>query len=143
MKFTDSETCKELGKDYTLLSLESGNFYFYKNLVIVEINSGVNFTFESSRELIEFTIKFYDWKPFGYVSNRVNSYSSDPQDYQKVNNYITNIVSFAAVTYTMTGKNFTILEKKFCKKPFQNFSNLSDAVKWTIEQVESKTSKTT
>lgn len=143
MKFTDSEACKELGKDYTLLSLESGNFYFYKNLVIVEINSGVNFTFESSRELIEFTIKFYDWKPFGYVSNRVNSYSSDPQDYQKVNNYITNIVSFAAVTYTMTGKNFTILEKKFCKKPFQNFSNLSDAVKWTIEQVESKTPKTT
>lgn len=143
MKFIDSEACKELGKDYTLLSLENGNFYFYKNLVIVEINSGVNFTFESSRELIEFTIKFYDWKPFGYVSNRVNSYSSDPQDYQKVNNYITNIVSFAAVTYTMTGKNFTILEKKFCKKPFQNFSNLSDAVKWTIEQVESKTSKTT
>jgi len=143
MKFIDSEACKELGKDYTLLSLENGNFYFYKNLVIVEINSGVNFTFESSRELIEFTIKFYDWKPFGYISNRVNSYSSDPQDYQKVNNYITNIVSFAAVTYTMTGKNFTILEKKFCKKPFQNFSNLSDAVKWTIEQVESKTSKTT
>jgi len=141
MKFTDSEACKKLGKDYTLLSLETGNFYFYKNLVIVEITKGVNFTFESSRELIEFTIKFYDWKPFGYISNRVNSYSSSPEDYPKVNNYITNIVSFAVVTYTMTSKNFTILEKKFCRKPFQNFSNLSDAVKWTMEQLESKASK--
>src|SRR5690606_30328037 len=116
MKFTDSEACKELGKDYTLLSLESGNYYFYKNLVIMEINSGVEFAFESSRKLIEFTIKFYDWKPFGCITNRVNPYSSDPQDYPKLNNYVTNIVSFAVVTYTMTGKNFTILEKKFCKK---------------------------
>lgn len=141
MKFTDSEAFKELGKDYKLLSLETGNFYFYKDLVIVEINSGIEFTFETSRKLIEFTIKFYDWKPFGYIINRVNSYSSDPHDYPKLSNYITNIVSFAVVTYTMTAKNFTILEKKSCRKPFQNFSNLSEAVKWTKEQLEIKASK--
>ncbi len=140
MKFTESNIFKDL-EDYDLVELEIGNFYFCEEFVIAEINEGEVFTFEKSRKLFEFAFKKYKGNFFGYISNRINSYSSFPEDYEKTNNYLPSLIAFSAVTYTKDGKNFTALERKFCKVSFESFDKLEDAVQWISRIVKKARSK--
>lgn len=140
MKFIESNIFKKLGK-HDDIELETGKFYFYEEFVVVEINEGAEFTFEKSRALFEFAFKKYKGKPFGYISNRINSYTSYPEDYGKANNYLPSLIAFAPVTYTKDAKNFTALERKFCRVSFENFTDLEDAVEWMKGLVKKARSK--
>lgn len=135
MKLTESTIFKDLGK-HEILKTEVGIFYFYDEFVIAEINKGVEFAFENSRVLFDFAIKKYKKKPFGYISNRINAYTTFPDDYQKTYNYLSNLVAVSIVTYTSVAKNFTALEKKFSKNPYQSFTKLEDSIKWIREIVK-------
>ena len=136
MKFTESIIFKELGK-YDLIELETiGNFYFFDYFVVAEINEGAEFIFEKSRKLFDLAFEKYKGLPIGYISNRTNSYTSHPSDYVKVNNYLPSLIVFAAVTYNKASKNFTDLERKFCKKRFENFSKIENAIDWVTEIVK-------
>lgn len=134
MKLTKSDIFKDLGK-YDILELEVGNFYFYDEFVVAEINEGIEFAFENSRVLFDFAIEKYKKVPFGYISNRINSYTTFPVDYKKTYNYLPSLVAFAIITYTNVAKNFTAVEKKFSKNPYQNFTKLEDAIKWVRQIV--------
>ena len=113
------------------LEMPFGNFYFLETFFIAELNEGVHFGWEEVKLLMLKVIDFYgkDAK-LGYISNRINSYSSDPYSWRKVDKRYGVIVAGAIVYYTdFTYKNAS-LEKLFSKKSIKRCINLDEAIQW-------------
>ncbi len=83
MHFEDSKYYKKI-KSYKL-ELPFGNFYLTEKLVIGELNEGVHFDWEKGETLILEAIDFYGKQAkLVFVSNRINNYSIDPQNYSRL-----------------------------------------------------------
>lgn len=132
MKFEDSEQSKTLA--YYKLEMPFGNFYFCEKFLISEINSGVHFDWTKIQSVVKEIIKFYgtDVK-LGYISNRVNSYSIDPQDWAKVAQYGSMLIGSAIVYYNYIMYLNASLEKRFSKSEIHPCLSLDDAIKWVDE----------
>lgn len=131
MKFENSEFF-EL-KHYKL-EMPFGNFYFLETFFISEINEGVHFDWQMIQSVMQHVVDFYgaDAK-LGYISNRVNSYSMNPQTWDKVQKKYNIIVAGAVVIYNkMTFLNAS-LEKKISKKiNIKRCFSLKEAIVWTL-----------
>lgn len=115
------------------LEMSFGNFYLCEKFFISELNEGIHFDWIKIEEVMSELIKFYgkDAK-FGYIPNRINSYSVNPQYWDKVDKKYNMIVASAIVFYsTMTMMNAT-LEKHFFKKSMKRCQNLTEAIEWMI-----------
>ena len=124
---------------------DNGNYYFFKDFIIAEINEGVIYTWESAQDIIEAAIKHYgEDSSICYISNRVNKYEVNPSDWLKFfrNNHF--ISGYAIVTYTERGWINAILEKFFLSTVAEHFKDLYDAIDWAKEQayVKNKTKST-
>ena len=72
----------------------------------------------------------------GYISNRINSYSMNPESWNKVDETYGVIVAGAVVTYNkMTYMNAT-LEKRFYKKSIKRCTTLNEAINWILNLKE-------
>ncbi|MDP2686392.1 MAG: hypothetical protein Q8O62_04165 [Aequorivita sp.] len=111
------------------LETEIGMIYFYDNIVIVEANEGIVFSYKNGFSVLLKTLNILGTKPWVYISNRVQSYSVKPIDYKYLNK-VPSLKAMAIVVYSDIAQNNTALESKFCKKPFGVFQNVSDAVIW-------------
>ncbi len=113
-------------------SSEAGTYFFYDHYIIAEINEGTKLTIEQTNKLLPLINKHYgDSTPFGYISNRINSYSISPLNHLQCPGIsMPNFKGFAAVTYTRISKMTTEIEEKFVKTPFKQFSNLDEAIEW-------------
>lgn len=115
---------------------EIGTLYFLKNIVISEINDGVHINYSTSLKVFEAIKSFYiDCESFGYISNRINDYSITPLDFGKFHDHFPNLKVFATVTYSELNKMNTDLEKRFCKVPYKNFTDLISAKQWVINNL--------
>lgn len=119
------------------IKLDFGSLEFHENFVIGEINEGVHFVSEQSRILISLCLKNFKDRPFGYISNRIYSYSVDPFTYTEIEN-IDNFIAMAAVVSTSAQKLSSKTEELFCKKPFQYFYNLENAKVWIGNMIDTK-----
>jgi hypothetical protein len=72
----------------------------------------------------------------GYISNRVNSYSVDPQTWIKVDAEYSVIIASAIVTYSDIAFMNATLEKKFYKKNIKRCLSLEEAFNWVINLEE-------
>ena len=102
---------------------------FYDNYVISIINEGVNLTKSLSDKMIEVAEDFYENRPFVYITQRIHTYSVDPEVYKDVSK-IKNLAGFVVVSESKQSIKNAIYEKIFLDKPFQIFSNLDDAILW-------------
>lgn len=127
MKLINSTLSKSILKTY---KIEVGEFHFFQNMVIAEINEGIHMDFEKSKEHIQLIQRFYgNRKPFGYVCNRVNTFSVSPLDYIKFNNALGNLEIYGIIHSNHFDKlNFDV-EKRFCNKPFLAFNDVESAYK--------------
>ncbi|OEK08386.1 hypothetical protein A8C32_02740 [Flavivirga aquatica] len=129
MKFENSDYSKSL--DYFKLNLHFGNFYLCEFFFIAELNEGVHFGREQVEELIKQIIFFYGESPkLGCISNRVNSYSSDPHSWSKVENKYDIVIASAIVSYTPITSMNAKIEQQFFKKRIKNCTSLKEAIKW-------------
>ena len=64
-------------KKFKLLIVKLGRLYLFDNYIITEFNEGINITFENFSEVSEIIKSHYKNEPFGFISNRINSYSMD------------------------------------------------------------------
>ncbi len=129
MHFENSNYFKEF--KHKKIQFTFGNFYLCDHFFISELNEGVHFGWEEVKLLMLKVIEFYgkDAK-LGYISNRVNCYSSDPHSWIKVDKKYGVIVAGAIVYYTdFTYKNAT-LEKFFSEKSIKRCINLGEAILW-------------
>ena len=106
----------------------------YSNYVVVVMKEGVNITPEYNDVLVEVTETYFKEKPFVYITHRLNSYSVDPQIYFKTSK-ITNLKGFAVVSNDYKAKVNAQIEKMFFDKPFEIFTNLEDAFKWSEQLI--------
>ena len=116
-----------------------GKLFFMKRMVIIEINEGVHLNYKNA-EHIFLKIKdfFGNSKRIGIISNRINNYSIQVLDYQKLFNYIPNIKLYGIVHYNKQHFYSYQIEKRFSPIPLQNYNSINEALDYTLTMLDKK-----
>ena len=127
MRFEDSKYYSIIPS--TKLEFPFGDFYLTETFVISEIGESVHFTWDDALKAIEIAVTHYpDNHKVVYISNRVNSYSVDPEVWKIISNDFDFIIASAIVYYNNFSFMSASLEKHFYKESlilhFQKFPAL-------------------
>jgi len=117
-----------------------GIFYFFDGLVISEMKEGEVFDWSIAEKIIDVAYEVLGKdKPIAYISNRINNYSVVPTDWLKFYKHRHQLEFYSVVAYNQGGLASLVLEKMFFRNKIRQFSNLEDAIKWSLEKVNKKT----
>ena len=137
MTFETSNYSKLL--NYKKFEFDFGKLYITKHFIISELNEGIHVDFAMISELInKFSEDISNDIQIGYIANRINSYSFEPQLWLDFNNEYDFIVASAVVTYSDFGYLNSSLEKHFFKKSLKRCCSLDQAIEWMVELDEFK-----
>jgi len=106
-----------------------GTIYFYQHCVVGEFNEGVNVSYATGFTLLLTCLKHIGTKPVYLISNRINSYSVQPNDYKYLTK-VPNLKGIAVVTKDPVGAANARLEAEFFKKSFEVFNDIDQAKAW-------------
>ncbi|WP_067029807.1 hypothetical protein [Allomuricauda sp. CP2A] len=116
-----------------------GVFYFFDGLVISEIKEGVVFNWSMAKKIINIAYEIIGTdKPIAYISNRINNYSVVPTDWLKFYKNRHKLEFYSVVAYNKGGLSSIVLEKMFFKNNIRQFSDLENAIKWSISMINDK-----
>ncbi|WP_425075582.1 hypothetical protein [Psychroserpens sp. S379A] len=125
--------------EYKKVELPYGTFYITKQFVISELNEGIHVNFEMVSKLIaHFSEEISNDIRIGYIANRINAYSFEPQLWLDFNNDYDFVVASAVVSYSDFGYLNSSLEKHFFKKSLKRCKSLDEAIEWMMELDEFK-----
>ena len=119
------------------LSFDFCTITLHENFVVVVMKEGVNITPDYQDVFIEVTETYYANKSFVYITNRIHSYSVDPKVYREIEK-IKNLKGLAVVSKNYQAKLNAQIERMFFNKPFEIFTNISDAYKWADNIIKPK-----
>lgn len=132
MKFEKSKYYNQLKSKKVELSF--GTFYFLEKFFINEINEGIHFDILKIQELVSAIGEHYgDNFKIGHVSNRINSYSFEPQlwvDFYKEYNFIS---GSAIIAYSSFNSKSVDIENMFSKNTVKGFHTLDEGIKWMLD----------
>ena len=77
-------------------------------------------------------------KPIAYISNRIHNYSVVPTDWLKFYKHRHQLEFYSIVAYNNSGLASVVLERMFFRNKIRQFSNLEDAIKWSLAKVNDK-----
>jgi len=120
-------------KTYTTHNLKLGTVYFYNNYVITEFNEGVHIDFENFMELTLLINSTFKDIPFGFISNRANSYSIDVRDAELYKKTFPNAKAYAIVAYSNLTERIIEIENHFFKFNKKVFKDMVSAINWVEE----------
>jgi len=117
-----------------------GTFYIFKEYVIGEISQGEHFTWDLAEKVIQRVYKHFGTQDIqvSYISNRIHSYSVQPQDWVHFFKNRHKVNSVAVVAYNSSGMLSVVLEKLFSLSPMKKFKSLDDAIAWSLKNQEEK-----
>ena len=118
----------------TIIRLKFCTLTFFDNYVIAVINEGEHVDHKLNEILIE-NIELHFNKPYVYITNRINSYSVDPNIYHRASK-VENLAGFAVVSKEYKTKINAQIEKMFFGKAFEIFTTLEDAIEWKNQLFE-------
>jgi len=134
MKVLESKIANQVKK---ALKTSIGELYFFNNIVVSEFKEGVHITYENAQELIsELRHYFGESKPFGFISNMVNSYSMNPTDTPRIKEELKNLLAYGVVTYNQAGKLNAEIENNFCENQNIFFRDLYQATNTVYNKVK-------
>ncbi|MEY8868478.1 MULTISPECIES: hypothetical protein [Flavobacteriaceae] len=108
-----------------------GNFYLFDKFIISEINEGVHFDWDKIQQVIAALIDYYGSNlKIGYISNRVNPYSIEPQLWIRFQRDYGFIVASAMVSYTELNYINASIEKRFSEMSIKRCGSLDEAINW-------------
>lgn len=137
MKFEDSKYSKRF--PYKKEVFHFGTLYLTKHFVISELNEGIHVDHNIAGELISrFTDYIKHGIKIGYIANRYNAYSFNPQLWVDFNNEYDFLVASAIVSYTDFSYLNASLEKQFFNKSLKRCNSLDEAIEWMINLEEFK-----
>lgn len=137
MTFENSKYSKLL--DFRKLEFHFGNVYITKQFIVSELNEGIHVDFAMVSRLIgKFSEDISNDIRIGYIANRMNSYSFEPQLWVDFNNDYDFLVASAVVNYSDFAYLNSSLEKHFFKKSLKRCHSLDEAIEWMIELDELK-----
>lgn len=118
------------------MELEFGRVWFLENILIAELDEGILFDVENNRKLLQIGSETFREQPYGYISNRKNSYAVNPMVYIESAN-APNLKAIAVVSQSEICKQNAVLERQFYKENhFEVFSNLEEAIDWMKSQLK-------
>lgn len=129
MRFENSKYFSLL--QHSKFEFSFGNYYLFDNFIISELYEGIHFDWNKIQEVIDVLIDFYgpDLK-IGYISNRVHSYSIEPQLWLDFHKDFDFIVASAVISYSDFNYINATLEKHFTTSSLKRCSNLGEAISW-------------
>lgn len=116
------------------LRYDFGEIRIFRNFLIVVMKEGITVKPEDNVYLANIAEKYFEKRPFGYITYRINSYAVNPLVYIETSK-IENLVAFAVVSSEGLKVSNIEVEKRFLTKPFQHFSNLDDAKNWVNQLI--------
>ncbi len=132
MKIEDS---KYLNMEHEEIRLPFGNFYFFEKFVISELHEGVHFDWKRVKILSDLMQTHYgDDKSLVYLSNRVNSYSIEPQSWLKFDKKYHLFIASGIIAYDNRGGLSVVLERLFSKERIKKFRSLKNGIEWAMKQ---------
>lgn len=113
------------------IEVDFGKITIIQNILIAELNEGILFDVENNRKLLKLGNKIFKGMPYGYISNRVNSYAVNPMIYLESSSTI-NLKAIAVVSSNPVCQQNILLEKQFYKdkNSFEVFDTLEAAINW-------------
>jgi hypothetical protein len=131
MTFEDSKYFKQL--KHTKIELTFGTFYLFDTFMISELNEGIHFSWKKVEQLAEALVTHYGTEiKIGYISNRVNSYSFEPQRWIDFNKTYGFIVATAIVTYSGFNYMNATIEKRLSGHSLKRCKSLDIAINWML-----------
>ncbi|WP_299228712.1 hypothetical protein [uncultured Psychroserpens sp.] len=129
MKFENSKYSDLL--EYKKISLPYGNFYITKMFIISELKEGIHVDHAMVSEIIsKFSDEITIGLKVGYIANRINSYSFDPQLWLDFNNDHDFLIATAIISYNELNYMNATIEKQFFKKSLKRCHSLEEAIEW-------------
>lgn len=129
MKFEDSKYFKLIA--HKKVEFPFGNFYIADHFLIAELHEGIHFDWHKIKQVIDFLYEHYGYhKKIGYITNRIASYSIEPQLWIKFHEEYNFIIATATVSYNDFGYKNATLEKLFTKTSLKRCTNLDVAIEW-------------
>jgi len=123
---------------HVIESVESnlGEYKFYEHHVILTAYEGVDINLQHSSEIVSLLNRKMK-KPFGWISNKVNSYSANPLIMLDVVPNVPLLKSYCGVIYNDESKDYTKYGKKVVPVdfPLGKFNDINEAVEWTLDIV--------
>ncbi|MBR9915245.1 MAG: hypothetical protein GYB32_10545 [Algicola sp.] len=138
MKFENSKYSKLL--KYKKIEFSFGTIYTTQHFVISELNEGIHVDYHIASELISrFSEEIRKGIKIGYIANRMNSYSFEPQLWLDFNNEYDFLVATAIVSYNDFSYLNSTIEKHFFQKSMKRCHSLDEAIEWMCKLEEFKT----
>jgi len=138
MKFEDSTISKKF--TYTKKTLAFGEFYFMDTFIIAEMKQGIHLSWNKIVEMINLIHLHYGVNcKIAYVSNRINSYSFDPNHWVYFFKHYDFLVASVSICYSEMNYINATLEKKFSSKSVKRSNSLEEAISWVLNLDEFKT----
>lgn len=135
MTFEESKYFKEL--KHTKVEFSFGRFYFFDNFLISELFEGIHFDWEKIQEVIGMIIDHYGEHPqIGHISNRIHSYSIEPQLWLNFYKQYNFIVASAIISYSDFNYMNATIEKHFAKSSLKRCFSLDEAMVWMLKLTE-------
>jgi len=116
------------------ISFDFGYVQLYDTYAVGVMNEGADISADDHILLSSALQKHFGRKPFGYISNRLYSYSIDPRAYQTTSK-IKNLIAISVVTNNPAQRLSASVEELFFGRPFQYFGNISEARHWMLKTV--------
>ncbi|WP_420603407.1 hypothetical protein [Flagellimonas sp.] len=118
---------------------EFGIFYFFDGLVISEIKEGIVVNWAMAEKIISVAYEILGRdEPIAYISNRINNYSIVAADWLKFYIHRHELELYSVVGYNQSGFASLIMEKMFFRNNIQQFTNLEDAIDWSMARLADK-----
>ena len=126
-------------KNCTQVEVSLGAVYLFDSYIITNFKEGVDINHDNFHEVGMKIKEHFGEKPFGYIANRLNSYSINLNDVHVFNDAFPNLKAYAVVAYnTLTERVFEI-ENHFFESNRNTFKNLEAAVEWVEDILYSTT----
>lgn len=110
--------------------LKLGELRYNNQYIVVVFNEGIDVNFDNFGEIADIIKSQYGTRPFGYISNRINSYSIDLSDAEKFNKMFPNAKACATVAHSSMTERIFEIEERFFKFNRRAFRNIEDAIDW-------------
>lgn len=120
-----------------VLDTALGQIIIDKDHIIMTANPEVEISIKTGIFILLDVVKKVGTRPVVYISNRINCYSLDPNDYKYLE-MVPNLKGIAIVAYNEIIRDRALLEERFFRKPFKAFSDLTEAKEWASAVVDGR-----
>ena len=119
------------------LRLSFGEAQIYQHYLVAIMDEGITVNPEHNTYLRQLALEYFEDRPFGYITHRINSYAVNPLVYVGTSE-ISNLAAFAIVSSSGLKLTNVEIEKRFIRVPFKHFTEIESAKNWVEEIISNK-----